>query len=78
MVEESNIQHPNNKNFRELLEKRALERFKSQYGRYDKRITKKGFRSYKITWNGCLIYIETTYKSGCKCGQTYDANIFIV
>lgn len=77
MVEESNIQHPNNNNFRELLEKRALERFKSQYGRYDKRITKKGFRSYNITWDGCIIRVETTYKSGCKCAQTYDANIFI-
>lgn len=77
MVKESNIQHPNNKNFLELLEKRALERFKSCYSRYDKRIAKKGFRSYKITWNGCMIRVETTYKSGCKCAQTYDANIFI-
>lgn len=77
MVGESNIQHPNNKNFRELLEKRALERFKSYYGKWDKRLLKKGFRSYKITWNGCIIHIETTYKSGCKSSQTYDANIFI-
>ena len=56
---------------------RALERFKSQYSMYDKRITKKGFRSYNITWDGCIIRVETTYKSGCKCAQTYNANIFI-
>lgn len=77
MVNEQNIQHPNNKNFREMLEKRALERFKSYYGKWDKRLLKKGFRSYQITWNGCWIYIQTTFKSGCKSAQSYNANDFI-
>lgn len=62
---------------RKHIERKALAKFKTDYGKWDKRLTRKGFRSYKITWNGCRLYIETTYKTGCKSGHSYNGNDFI-
>lgn len=75
-VDES-ILHPKNNELRKRIERKALAKFKTDYGKWDKRLTRKGFRSYKITWNGCLLYIETTYKTGCKSGHSYNGNDFI-
>ena len=62
---------------RKRIERKALAKFKTDYGKWDKRLTRKGFRSYKITWNDCRLYIETTYKTGCKSGHSYNGNDFI-
>lgn len=71
------ITDPINKELLKMIVEDVLKHFKKFYGRYDKRLLAKGFRSYKYTINGCMIYIETTYKSGCKSGQAYDMNKFL-
>ena len=72
-----NILHPANNDMRRDIENKALTKFKTEYGKWDKRLLRKGFRSYKITWNGCFLCIETTYTSGCKSKHVYNGNDFI-
>lgn len=71
------ITDPINEELLKMIIEDALAEFKQFYGRYNKRLLAKGFRSYRYEINGNMLYIETTYKSGCKCGQTYDINRFL-
>ena len=66
-----------NKELLKMIIEDALAEFKQFYGRYNKKLLAKGFRSYRYEINGNMLYIETTYKSGCKCGQSYDMNRFL-
>lgn len=57
---------------RKDIEKRLISRFKKYYGVYDKRLNKPNVRSIKVSYVGDYrIYIETTFKSGMHCGQSY-------
>ena len=57
---------------REDIEKRLIARFKACYGVYDKRLNKPNVRAIKVFYVGDnRIYIETTYKRGMRCGQSY-------
>lgn len=57
---------------REKIEKSLITRFKAFYGVYDKRLTKPNVRAIKVSYVGDdRIYIETTYKRGTHCGQSY-------
>lgn len=71
------ITDPINKELLKMIVEDVLKDFKAFYGSYDKRLLAIGFRSYKYTINGCMIHIETTYKRGCKYGQTYNMNQFL-
>lgn len=71
------ITDPINKELLGMIIEDALKEFKQVYGRYDRRLLAKGFRSYRYEINGNMLYIETTYKSGCKSGQAYDMNRFL-
>ena len=57
---------------REKIEKRLIARFKASYGVYDKRLNKPNVRAIKVSYVGNdRVYIETTYKRGMHCGQSY-------
>ena len=57
---------------REDIEKRLIARFKACYGVYDKRLNKPNVRAIKVSYVGDnRIYIETTFKEGMHCGQSY-------
>lgn len=57
---------------REEIEKRLISRFKKYYGVYDKRLNKSNVRDIKVSYVGDYrIYIETTFKEGMRCGQSY-------
>ena len=57
---------------REDVEKRLIARFKACYGVYDKRLNKPNVRAIKVSYVGDnRIYVETTYKRGKHCGQSY-------
>ena len=71
------ITDPINKELLGMIIEDALKEFKQVYGRHDRRLLAKGFRSYRYEINGNMLYIETTYKSGCKSGQAYDMNCFL-
>ena len=71
------ITDPINEELLKMIIEDALAEFKKFYGRYNKKLLAKGFRSYRYEINGNILYIETPYKSGCKCGQAYDMNRFL-
>lgn len=71
------ITHPINARLLNMIIEDALKEFKAYYGRWDKRLLRPRFRSYTYTINGCMLYIETTYKRGKKSGQAYDMNSFL-
>lgn len=71
------ITHPINEELLKMIIEDALVEFKKFYGKYNKKLLTKGFRSYRYEINGNELYIETTYKSGCKCAQSYDMNRFL-
>jgi hypothetical protein len=57
---------------RKDIEKHFIGRFKAYYGVYDKRLNKPNVRAIKVSYvDDDRIYIETTYKRGMHCGQSY-------
>lgn len=63
---------PKCESLRKLIEKRLIARFKENYSVYDKRLKAKNVRCIIVRYVGDNnIYIETTYKRGMHCGQSY-------
>lgn len=71
------ITDPINKELLNMIIQDALKDFKQFYGRFNKNLLRPNFRSYTYKVNGNMLYIETTYKSGCKYAQSYDMNQFL-
>ena len=57
---------------RKEIETRLITRFKDYYSAYDNRLKSKNVRAIKLSYVGDnRIYIETTYKRGQHCSQSY-------
>lgn len=60
----------------EVIKRNAINAFIGYYGKIDKRLLRCRKSTIKVTLNGDIIYVQSTYKNG-KCGKAYNIkNIF--